>query len=59
MANHEIKTAAKSKGVKMWQLAEALGMCDSAFSRKLRHELPAEEKEKCLTIINQLAKEVV
>lgn len=55
--NSEIRTLAKTKGIKMWQIAEALHMQDSAFSRKLRHELPQEEKEKILAVIEKLAKE--
>ena len=57
MKNVEIRSSAKSAGVKMWQIAEELHIQDSAFSRKLRHELPMEEKEKILTIIFRLAQE--
>lgn len=56
MYNKEIRNAAKARKVKMWQIAEALGIQDSAFSRKLRHELPQEEKEMILAIIEDLAK---
>ena len=59
MRNNEIRTLAKAKGVKMWQIAEALHMQDSAFSRKLRHELPEEEKSTILAIIDDLAKEAI
>lgn len=50
-ANNDIYVAAKSAGVKLWQIADALGMMDSNFSRKLRKELPADEKEKIRQII--------
>lgn len=56
-ANGEIRKAAKSKGVKLWEVAEALGTSDAAFSRKLRRELPSEERERVLSIIDQLAAE--
>lgn len=59
MNNIEIRSSAKSKGVRMWQIAEALHIADSAFSRKLRHELPQEEKAKILAIIDDLAKEAI
>lgn len=53
-ANNDIKTTAKNKGVMLWQIAEALGIADATFSRKLRHELPAEEKQKIFKIIDEL-----
>lgn len=56
--NTEIRTFAKASRVRLWQIAEALGMQDSAFSRKLRKELPKEEKEQILCIIKKLSREV-
>ena len=53
----EIKQRAKEKGVYLWQVAERLGLNDGNFSRKLRKELSQEEKEKILSIINEIAKE--
>lgn len=44
MCNKEIREAAKAAGVKLWQIAAALGVNDGNFSRKLRQELPQEEK---------------
>lgn len=57
MANIDIRRAAAGAGVKLWQIADKLGMVDSTLSRKLRHELPAEEKEKIMDIIRELAAE--
>lgn len=54
MANKDIRLAAGAKGLKLWQIADALGITDSYFSRKLRKELPPEEKEKIFTLIAQL-----
>lgn len=55
--NKAIRSAAKAAGVLHWEIAEKLGMQDSAFSRKLRRELPTEEQEKILGVINALAAE--
>lgn len=55
--NREIKSAAKSAGVYHWEIAEKLGIQDSAFSRKLRKELPDQEKQAILQIIQDLAAE--
>lgn len=57
MFNKEIRQAAKAKGVMLWQLAEALGIQDSGLSRKLRHELPDDEKEIMLRTIDNIAAE--
>ena len=57
MANQDIRKAAKSDGVHLWQAAEMYGINDGNFSRKLRRELPATEKEKILAIIERLVAE--
>lgn len=58
MMNQDIRRAAAGAGVKLWQIAEALGIADCSLSRKLRRELPAEEKEKIFGIIRELSQEV-
>jgi lambda repressor-like predicted transcriptional regulator len=55
--NQDIRDAAKKSGIKLWQIAEKLGIWDATLSRKLRKELPQEEKEKIIGIIAELAKE--
>ena len=57
MHNKEIRDAAKRAGLFLWEVAAAYGINDSNFSRKLRRELPQEEKEKILAIIERLAQE--
>ena len=57
MKNKKIREAVKRYGIRMWQVAEALGMQDSAFSRKLRHELPEGEQAQIIGLICQLAQE--
>lgn len=57
MNNEEIRQAAKSSGVKLWQVAERYGLNDGNFSRKLRHELPSCEKQKILKIILEVKRE--
>lgn len=57
VANKEIRDAAKEVGVCLWQVAEKLGVSDGNFSRKLRRELPAEDREKVLSIIRELSQE--
>ena len=58
MANLDIRAAAVSAGVRLWRVADALGIADASLSRKLRKELPQEEKEKIFSIIQKLSREV-
>lgn len=55
MANVDIRNYAGEKGVKLWQVAMAMDMHDSNFSRKLRVELSQEEKQKIKDIIDSLS----
>lgn len=57
MCNKEIREAAKKAGIHLWQVAEVCGVNDGNFSRKLRKELPQEEKQMILEIIDRLSKE--
>lgn len=57
-ANEDLRHYAKKNNVFFWQIAEALEVCEMTLSRKLRHELPDEKKQKIFAIIEELAKEV-
>lgn len=53
MCNQDIRCAAGGAGVKLWQIADALGISDGGLSRKLRKELSEEKKEEILSIIEK------
>jgi hypothetical protein len=55
MNNQDIRRAAAGKGVRLWQVAEALGIADCSLSRKLRKELPQAEKDEIFGIIERLS----
>lgn len=57
LANQEIRAAAKNTGVRLWQVAERIGITDATFSRKLRRELPEQERKHILGVIGELAAE--
>ncbi|MBQ6232124.1 MAG: hypothetical protein IJJ80_01290 [Clostridia bacterium] len=54
MTNQEIKLKAAGAGVRLWEIAEKLGITDGNFSRKLRRELPEDEKNRILDIIKEI-----
>lgn len=57
MQNQDIRRAAAGNGVFLWQVADVMGIADSSLSRKMRKELPEDEKQKIFGIISELAKE--
>lgn len=56
--NQDVRRAAKAAGVKLWQIAEEMGISSAWLSVRLRKELNAEQKAKIFGIIEKLAKEV-
>ena len=58
MTNQDIRRTAAGAGVKLWQIADALGIADCSLSQKLRKELPQEEKDRIFGIIRELSQEV-
>jgi len=54
MANKDIKRAIGGRGLTQWQVADALGISEATFYRKMRNELPAEEKQKILAVIEAM-----
>lgn len=54
MNNTDIRTEIISAGLRNWKVAEHLGISESVFCRKLRHELPDEEKCKIRSAIKEL-----
>ena len=53
--NKGIRDYAKLNGVKLWQIADRLGITDGNFSRKLRHELSDDDIQKIVSIIDEIA----
>ena len=56
-ANIEIREMIRKSGVLYWQVAEKIGIADTTFSRKLRHELSNREKTKIGLAVEILKKE--
>ena len=57
MENNDIRKHAAERGVRLWEIADALGMADATFSRKLRKEFTADQKRDVDKIIVRLAGE--
>lgn len=57
MNNKEIRKAMSDKRIFSYEVAAALGISENTMCRKLRNELPAEDKRRVLDVINRLARE--
>ena len=51
MKNKDIRVCAMEHGVKLWEIANQLGISPETMSRRLRRELTAEEKEAMMQAI--------
>ena len=57
LTNKDIRLYAAGKGVRLWQIAKEMGIRDSSLSRKLRSELPDDEKQKIIEIVARISME--
>ena len=55
LSNNDIRTAAKQSGVCLWEVANLLNISEPTMTRKLRRELPAEEKQRIFSLIDEIA----
>ena len=51
MKNMKIRQALMEVGMRNYQLAELMGISEFTLSRRLRNELPDEEQERILELI--------
>ena len=56
MSNIDIRTMASANGVSLWQIADALGISEPTMTRKMRKELPQDQKKRIFEIIASLSK---
>ena len=55
LKNSDIRSYAKEKGVKMWELAVSMKVSDMTITRKLRADLSDKEKENLKKTIDDIA----
>lgn len=53
MNNKKIRIAMLECDLSQWELAKLLGISESQMSRKLRDELPEDEQEKIVSLIEE------
>lgn len=57
MANQDIRELLKINRIYLWEVAQLYGCTESTLSKKLRIELPQEEKDKIIAIIDIIKKD--
>ena len=55
MKNSEVRVCAIEYGVRLWELADQLGISPETLSRKLRRELVPEDKDRMIQAIRVIA----
>lgn len=57
LKNQSIRAVAKNKGVKLYEVAERLGVSQATITRKLYFELSEDEQQRILSIVDEIAAE--
>lgn len=57
LANEDIRNAAKKADVRLWEIADKMGISDPTITKRLRKELNASEKEIYFYLIKAIAAE--
>jgi hypothetical protein len=57
--NNDIREAAKTAGVYLWEIANKLEVSEQTFLRRLRLEMEPEYKGRIYQVISELKKEAV
>ena len=55
MNNKAIRFSLFENGVRMWELAKLLGVCEMTLYRKFREELQEDEQKRIVSIIEDYA----
>ena len=55
-ANMEVRNALHKTHTPLWKVADVLGIHEITLCRRLRHELPADEKREILNAIKSINK---
>lgn len=59
MCNNDIRNALNQNNIKHWQLADLLKISEATLTRRMRHELPQEEKQRIFNILHSLQRKEV
>lgn len=55
LENQEVRKAAKSAGVRLWEICEAMNISEPSMTRLLHRELSESQKGEIMSIIQKLS----
>lgn len=55
--NFDIKIKAMEKDIRLYEIAQKLGISESAFNRRMRKELSSADRERFLRAIEEIVSE--
>lgn len=55
--NFDVKAEAMRNGVKLYQIAQKLGMSESAFNHRMRGELTQADRERFFKAIKEISRQ--
>lgn len=55
--NKRIRTSLSLYGIPVWMLADRYGKSENTMYRLFRHELPEDEQDRIITMIEEIAQE--
>lgn len=55
--NFDVKVKAMEKDIRLYEIAQQLGISESAFNRRMRKELSQADRERFLIAIEEIATE--
>lgn len=56
MENLDVRFEAQKAGVKLWQIADAMGISEPTLTRRMRHKLSDDERRMFLSVISSISK---
>lgn len=59
MANYRVRSIAKEKGVRLWQIANWLKVSEATMTRMMRTEMPPETRQRVLDAIDSISADEV
>lgn len=57
MSNEEIRMWMHKNGVRMWEVADKIGICESNFSKWWRHPLDTDKKKAVMRSVREILAE--
>ena len=55
MGNNDLRLYASGHGVRLWEVAKALGISDNTLTRRMRKDMTEDERREFLRAVDQIS----